>query len=177
MGIGAQSFGGGTATLFLIRRATVERNSWLSEEEFARAWAICQLAPGINLLALTVLIGWRVRGALGIAICLLGLLLPSVSITILLAASYAAIRDVPAVQSALRGVIPATVGFGLALCLNLARPLLVAAHKEGRASLAFAMATLAGSAIWFGLGQPSVLAVLWGAGAAGAAAAWWRVRR
>ncbi|HEX6632163.1 MAG TPA: chromate transporter, partial [Gemmatimonadaceae bacterium] len=70
-----QSFGGGSATLYLIRRAAVTRNRWLTDEEFARYWGICQIAPGINILGLVILIGWRVAGAAGIALALGGLLL------------------------------------------------------------------------------------------------------
>jgi len=35
----------------------VEERGWVEEEEFARFWALCQIAPGINLIALTILIG------------------------------------------------------------------------------------------------------------------------
>src|SRR5438105_7826591 len=84
LGLGLQSFGGGAATLTLIRRAAVEQYGWLSEAEFTRAWALVQIAPGINLLALTILIGRRTLGAKGIALALLGLLLPSVTVTVLL---------------------------------------------------------------------------------------------
>src|SRR5512140_2468221 len=103
-----QSFGGGAATFVLIRRAAVEQEKWITDEDFARFWAICQLTPGINLFALTVLIGRRVRGAWGIAAALAGLLVPSVAITIALTAAYAHIKDLTMVRAAVRGVIPAT---------------------------------------------------------------------
>src|SRR2546427_383152 len=55
--IGAQSFGGGSATLYLIRRETVERHGWLTDDDFSRYWGICQIAPGINILGLVSMIG------------------------------------------------------------------------------------------------------------------------
>lgn len=110
--LGAQSWGGGSATLLMIQREVVERRGWMSPADFARAWAICQIAPGINLLGLTILIGWRLRRASGAAIALLGLLLPSVTLTALLTAIYASFRDEPRADAALRGVVPATVGLG-----------------------------------------------------------------
>src|SRR4051812_17220439 len=76
--IGLQSFGGGSATLFLIRRAAVEQYQWVSPEDFTRDWALVQAAPGINLLCITILIGHRVAGFLGGLASLLGLMLPSV---------------------------------------------------------------------------------------------------
>src|SRR5689334_8246230 len=92
LNIGLQSFGGGTATLYLIRREAVERYAWLTDEEFARSWGICQIAPGINILGLVILIGYRVRGWVGVALALLGLLVPSAAITVVLTAAYAGVE-------------------------------------------------------------------------------------
>src|SRR5499427_10253035 len=93
--IGAQSFGGGSATLYLIRRVAVERHGWLSDDDFIRYWGICQIAPGINILGLVTLIGWRVAGAPGVAVSVAGLLLPSATITVALTAVYASVRQAP----------------------------------------------------------------------------------
>src|SRR5437588_10925558 len=92
---GLHSFGGGATTLTLIRRAVVDRYGWLSEAEFTREWTLCQLAPGINLLALAILIGRRLDGARGIALALVGLLLPSAALTVLITAGYASVQRYP----------------------------------------------------------------------------------
>ncbi len=176
LGIGTQSFGGGAATIYLIRQAVVERRGWLTDAEFTEAWAICQLTPGINLLALTAMIGWRRRGVGGVAASLMGLLLPSASITALIAASYSAIQRLPLIQAAVRGIIPATVGIGLLLSYQLARPYLQASRAQGRGAWLFSVALLLAGALWFGLAQPPVLAVLWGSGALAAAVEWGRRR-
>src|SRR5579872_5446806 len=86
LAVGIQSFGGGAATLALMRRAVVDQHHWLTDELFTRDWAICQVTPGINLIAITILIGRRIASARGILLALIGLLFPSVSITILLTA-------------------------------------------------------------------------------------------
>ena len=72
LSLGSQSFGGGTATLALIRREVVERREWMDDSEFVRDWALCQIAPGINLLGLTILIGRRLRGFPGVVLAQLG---------------------------------------------------------------------------------------------------------
>jgi chromate transporter len=177
VGIGAQSFGGGSATLYLIRRVAVERHGWLTDDEFARYWGICQIAPGINILGLVILIGWRVAGALGVLLALSGLLLPSAAITVALTAMYASIKQAPVVRSALSGVVPATVGLGLLLAYTMVRPLLGAAQREGRASTVVAGALLLGSTLLTALAHAPVLAILWGAGALSALAQWLRVAR
>ena len=175
LGIGAQSFGGGSATLYLIRRAAVERHGWLTDEEFARYWGICQIAPGINILGLVILIGWRVAGALGVAMALSGLLLPSAAITVALTAVYSNIKQASVVRAALSGVVPATVGLGLLLTYSMVGPLLRAAWREGRASTAVTGALLLGSTLATALGHAPVLAVLWGAGGLSALAQWQRM--
>src|SRR5215831_13803944 len=129
--VGAQSFGGGSATLYLMRRVAVERHGWITDEDFTRYWGICQIAPGINILGLVILIGFRVAGAAGAALSLTGLLLPSAAITVALTSIYAGVREMPIVRAAIAGVVPATVGLGLMLGYTMVRPLLDRARSEG----------------------------------------------
>lgn len=155
------SFGGGTATLALIRRAAVEEQGWVTSEEFGRFWGLVQLAPGINLVALTVLLGRRAAGARGIVAALTGLLLPSASLTILLTAVYTHFQHFAVVQAALRGIVPAVAGLGLLTAWQIARPLLISPTRP---------AILLGSALIAGLGTLPVLAILLLGGLFGAAA-------
>ncbi|MBW3622327.1 MAG: chromate transporter [Armatimonadetes bacterium] len=161
--VGCQSFGGGVATLALLHRMAVEQEEWLSEEEFTRDWALSQAAPGINLLALTILIGHRVAGANGILLSLVGLLLPTTAITVVLTASYAHIRHSPVVEAALKGILPATVGLGLLTSWQMIRPLLKESHAEGRGSGAFSLLLLAGCALLSFLRFPVVYILLFAA--------------
>lgn len=175
LSLGLQSFGGGAATLALIRRAAVDRHRWVTEAEFARFWSLVQLAPGINLMALTVLIGKRTAGARGIAPALAGLLLPSAGVTILLTACYQRVQDAPPVRDALHGIIPATVGLGLVTAWQIARPLLD--RRAGRGSFAVSLALLLASMAAAQWGHLPVLVILLGAGMVGAAWAWGRRAR
>jgi chromate transporter len=170
--IGAQSFGGGSATLYLIRRTTVERHGWLTDADLTRYWGICQIAPGINILGLVVLIGWRVDGALGALASLCGLLLPSAAITVALTSIYTGIREMPVVRSAIAGVVPATVGLGLLLSFTMLRPLINDARHNGRGSTLIAVVILLSATIVASLARTPVLAILWGAGAVSAIAQW-----
>jgi chromate transporter len=130
-GIGLQSFGGGASTTFLIQRMFIEKHKWLSMEEFLHLWNLCLLTPGINLVALTVLIGKKLGGARGIVASLAGLLVPSAAITCLLAALFVQIEHIAAVQAVVRGVVPATGGIMLLVGLNFALPLIRKGYKEG----------------------------------------------
>jgi chromate transporter len=170
--VGTQSFGGGSATLYLMRRVAVEQHGWITDEEFTRYWGICQIAPGINILGLVILIGFRVAGTAGALLSLGGLLLPSAAITVALTSIYSSIRDTPVVRAAIAGVVPATVGLGLLLGYTMVRPLINAAQRDGRASTVVAVTLLLGSTFVAALARAPVLAILWGAGALSALAQW-----
>src|SRR5579859_1348291 len=130
-GVGLQSFGGGASTTFLIQRAFIEKYKWLTIEEFLYFWNLCVLTPGINLVALTVLIGRKLGGAWGIVVSLAGLLLPSATITCLITVGFSSIQHLPVVQAILRGVVPATAGIMLLVGLNFALPLIRRSYKTG----------------------------------------------
>jgi chromate transporter len=129
-GIGLQSFGGGASTTLLIQRAFIEKYGWVSSDEFLRLWNLCQLTPGINLIAITILLGKKLGGTRGMLASLAGMLLPSATITCLLAAFFFHVEGVAAVQAALRGVIPATGGIMLVVAYNFARPFIRDARRS-----------------------------------------------
>ncbi|HWE64486.1 MAG TPA: chromate transporter [Chloroflexota bacterium] len=162
-GIGLQSFGGGASTLLLIRREFVEKRSWVEAEELGRFWSLCQFTPGINLIALTILIGRKLGGARGIVASLAGMLLPSATLTCLLAAGFAAVQHSPAVHAILRGVVPATAGIMLVVGLNFALPPVRRAQSEGARSLGFSIALIAISLLALIVLKLSAILVLAGA--------------
>ena len=161
--IGLQSFGGGASTTLLIQRVFIEQRRWLTMEEFLRLWNLCLLTPGINLIALTILLGKKLGGTRGIIASLTGLLLPSAAITCLLAALFVQIEQVPAVQEVLRGVVPATGGIMLLVGLNFARPLIQRAYKAGLWFVLASGALVLASAVVIILLKLSVIVVVLGA--------------
>lgn len=156
----------------LIRRSAVQTHAWMSEEEFNRSWALCQMTPGINLIALTILVGKKVAGFRGAVICLLGLLFPSALITILITAGFLLIRDLPTVKGALKGILPATVGLGLVTACQMAQQPILASWKRGAWQTLFGAFLLVGSALLLWSGKASVIVVLLVAGAIAALENW-----
>jgi chromate transporter len=159
MVLGVQSFGGGTSTFYLIHQACIERG-WLSEEEFVRTWALAQISPGINLLKLTVLVGHRLCGWPGLIAGAIGLLLPSATVTVLMTAGFATIREQPLVQAAMRGILPATIGLSLAMGVQMGQPLLARACREGPVRLAAYLLILAGAGLLLAFTSISPVIVL-----------------
>lgn len=163
LGVGLQSFGGGSSTFYLIHEAC-RRYDWMGEEEFVRSWALAQVTPGINLIKLTILIGNKLRGAAGIAVAVGGLLLPSVFITALMTAGYSAIRSLPIMKAILRGVLPAALGLSLAMGVQMATPLLFRARGEGwmRLGISLGVIVAAGLLLAWNVTSPLVVLLLGG---------------
>jgi chromate transporter len=162
--IGIQSFGGGSSTLYLIHQACIKQG-WLTEDEFVRTWALVQVSPGINLVKLTVMIGHHLRGWSGLVVSMLGLLLPSATATVLMTAGFAAIRNQPAVQAAMKGILPATIGLSLAMSVQMAQPIFTRAYKEGPLRLALHSLILAGAMLLMMVSSISPVLLLLLAGA------------
>ncbi|GCE48370.1 chromate transporter [Thermosporothrix hazakensis] len=129
--IGLQSFGGGASTQLLVQRTFIEKYQWMTMDEFLRFWGMCVTVPGINLIALTILIGRKLGGLGGIVVSLIGMLFPSALITCLLAIGYASIEHLPAMRSIQSGLVPATGGMMLMIGLRFAKLPLQQASKEG----------------------------------------------
>lgn len=172
--VGTFAFGGGNVALGSIRQEFVERRDWIEEGEFARLWALCSASPGINLLCMAILVGRRLGGRRGVLVSLVGMAVPGAAITLLLAAGFVGVSGTAGVKAAMRGVIPATAGLGLASVVRAGWPL----AKEGWAQRGtIRAATVALPVLGFGglfLGVPPVGLLL--GGAAIGAALWWMVR-
>lgn len=165
--IGLQSFGGGASTQLLIWREFTEKRTWLDAAEMARFWSLCLFTPGINLIALTVLIGRKLGGPRGIVASLAGMLLPSATVTCLLAAGFEAVRHSPIVHAVLHGIIPATAGIMAVVGYNFARPIVARERKEGLQPLSISVAIMAASAFMLIAFKLSVVAVLAAVGLVG----------
>ncbi len=129
------SFGGGQKAA--IRRAVVERRTWLSDDEFIEALALAELMPGANLVNLAVFVGHRLRGVRGAAIAVLAVCLPPFVIALGAAYAYFARIDVPLVGAALRGCAAAAVGLTIANAIELTAE----RRRDGPLGLALLAAT------------------------------------
>jgi len=141
--IGMQSFGGGAATFALICEAN-SKYGWMEEDEFIETYAISQVAPGVNLIKLTVLLGKKIRGWSGLLAATAGLVLPTSLITILLTSAYTLIKEQPLVRAAMRGILPATIGLTFYISVSLGIPIFKKARRSGWTALLFTILLLIG---------------------------------
>ena len=119
--IGTQSLGGGSATLYLMRRMLIDGRRWVTAQEFVEDWTLSRLSPGVTLIALTALLGRRIGGRRGVALSIGGLLVPAALITALITGVFSVIAGRPEVMAALAGMGPVTIGMMLGLTVFMAR--------------------------------------------------------
>lgn len=115
------SIGGAIGTAPEMHRYLVEQHHWMTNEQFSASIAIAQAAPGPNILFVAVL-GWGVAGFLGMCVTMLGILLPSTTLTLFAARWGEARRTTRGVQSFVMGMAPLTVGLVMSTGVILAKP-------------------------------------------------------
>ncbi|SDQ92237.1 chromate transporter [Rhizobiales bacterium GAS113] len=131
--------GGANGVLSEAHRQIVEIHGWMSDKDFATAYAIAQAAPGPNVLY-AGLIGWRLAGLSGLATATLGMNGPSSVIAFAVARLRRRYGDHGSVRRASAALIPVAIGLILAAGLTAGR---VATHDLIGAAL-----VLAGAAIY-----------------------------
>lgn len=166
--IGLTSFGGGAITQYLIQENFIYKNQWISAEEYSNIIAMCQIAPGTNIIGYTIIIGKRLAGWPGIAVSLLGLILPSAAITIAITAIYSRFSEIASVQASLRAVFAAIFGIALATNWRNLRPILTKNHRRGPGALAIALLIMFCSVVIYLCLHPPVLVLYLLGGSCGA---------
>lgn len=119
--------GGAITTAPDMHRYLVEQQHWLTESQFRASIAIAQAAPGPNVLFIG-LFGWHVglnaggmaTGLLGMALSLLGALLPSTTLTWMAARWGHRNRELRAVRAFKQGMAPIVIALLVATSWILA---------------------------------------------------------
>ena len=125
--------GGAIATAPDMQRFLVERNGWLTDVQFNASIAIAQAAPGPNVLFIALL-GWNVGlnaggtdgsgwalGLLGAALCMLGIMLPSATLTWLATRWAHRHRERRDVRAFKQGMAPVVIGLVMGTAWVLGR--------------------------------------------------------
>ena len=174
--IGFTSFGGGATTQYLIQEKFIYRRRWLTEEEYAGIIGMCQISPGMNIIAYTIVIGKKLAGWAGIVVSLFGLILPSAAITVTMTVIYASINRLARVNSALRTMFAAVFGISLATSWRNVRPIILKNMKQGPIVFGVTLLVLIGSGVIYILFSPSVI-LLYFLGALCCAVTYWLISK
>jgi len=105
---------GGPSTIFPdIHRYVVEVHQLLTNSQFAELYTLAQVAPGPNVMYVT-LIGWQLAGWAGAAATTLPLLVPAGTLTLFVAHLSERYPDARIGRAVRRGLMPITIGLTLA---------------------------------------------------------------
>lgn len=119
--IGAFTIGGGYAMIPIIQKEVVDKNKWITEEDFLDVLAISQSAPGILAVNISIFLGYRLRGVKGSIAATLGSALPSFAIILLIAMFFAGYQNNPTVVSIFKGIRPVVVSLIAVPMINMAQ--------------------------------------------------------
>jgi len=111
-----QGFGG---VLPVAQRELVERNRWLTRDQFVEMLAISQVLPGPNVVNLALMFGDRAFGLRGAVAALGGMLLAPMFVVLALTALYVRFVEYPMVTGALRGMGAVAAGLVISTGLKL----------------------------------------------------------
>jgi chromate transporter len=145
------SIGGAISTTAEMHRFLVEQNHWLTQTQFNESIALAQAAPGPNVL-FVALMGWHVgmnagsmgAAVLGVAVTMLGILLPSTVVTYAAAQWGHRNRELRAVRAFKQGMAPTVI----ALLLSTSFILATAGGQASRNWPLWLLALASGLVIW-----------------------------
>jgi chromate transporter len=116
--IGATSFGG---VVPYLRSSLVTKRHWIDDKEFVEMLSISQSLPGLNATNMAILVGEKLRGAMGSVAAIIGICLPGAVIMYVVGIFYRNHGDHVWVTAALKGVAAAAVGMVLSTVVGLSK--------------------------------------------------------
>jgi chromate transporter len=119
--LGALGFGGPVALVGYMQRDLVERDKWVSPEEFSQGVALAATLPGPLAAQLAMWIGYLRRGIAGCTVASIGFVGPPFVIVLGIAALYLRFEETTWLRSLFYGVGPAVAALIAEASYRLAR--------------------------------------------------------
>jgi chromate transporter len=163
-----QGFGG---VIAVAQRELVERQRWLTREQFVELLSVGQMLPGPNVVNLSLMFGDRHFGWRGAMAALAGMLALPLVIVLMLASVYGRFDHLPAVQGAMRGMVAVAAGLMLATAIKLLPTL-----RSNALGVPLCATFAATSAVFVAVWHWPLAAVVLGLGTVSVGVAWTRLR-
>ena len=119
--LGTVTFGGGLQSW--IHREIVDRLGWVDEDTFLSGLTVARIVPGANGVNVALYIGFKLRGAMGAAAAVLGLIVPAFCVILCLGYLYRRFGHLAPVHFVLAGLAAAGVGATLTMGIKVGRRL------------------------------------------------------
>jgi chromate transporter len=101
--------GGAPSVLPEMHRYVVEIHGWMTSTQFAELYTLAQVAPGPNVMYVP-LVGWQIAGLPGAIATTIPIMVPSVTLTLLVAHLHARHPKAALGFAMRRGLTPITIG-------------------------------------------------------------------
>ena len=102
-------------------REFVDNRRWLSEREFLTGLALAQAFPGVNVVNISIWIGYRLRGGMGALAAALGMIVPPGIIAIIAVSLFDRLAQYHFIVVLLSGVAAAAIGMSLSMGIRAVR--------------------------------------------------------
>jgi len=119
--IGSVAFGGFMSLISFIEATIVKRYKLISHEEMLDAISLANLLPGPQAVNVVAFVGYRLRGAIGALVATTSIILPSFFLVLALSYFYFQYGDIPALQKAFQGFIPAIAAIVLSVVWRMGK--------------------------------------------------------
>jgi chromate transporter len=119
--MGTFSFGGVYSMLAFFERELVEKQKWLTHEEFIESVAIGQMTPGPPIVNTGICIGYRLKKIKGALATTVGQSFTGTVLAILLAIFYVKSKGNVLLTSVMKGVGAAVVGLLLSIIFKMSK--------------------------------------------------------
>ena len=138
--ISSVTLGGGMAMLPLMDREFVERRKWMTSDEILDVVAVMQSLPGLIVINMAVLIGYRVRGVWGAVVASVGAVLTPFAVIAAIAGAMSALSESPTLDHIFLGVRAGTAALIALSLVKLAKSALTTTLAWTLASVSFVAA-------------------------------------
>src|SRR5215210_5251338 len=108
--LGTIGFGGPVALVGYMHRDLVEKNKWITEDDYKEGLALAQLAPGPLAAQLAIYIGYVHYRIIGATLAGIAFVIPSFLMVIALGYAYVKAGGLPWMQAVFYGIGAAVIG-------------------------------------------------------------------
>lgn len=117
--IGLFTFGGGFSIIAQLEEEFVNKRGWLNKDDLLDMVSVARSLPGIMVINLSVLIGYKLKRVVGAIVCAVGLSTPSVIVLSIVTIFYQQFSSNVYVQRAMVGVRAAVVPIIISAAVSL----------------------------------------------------------
>jgi chromate transporter len=119
--LGALTFGGSVQSW--VHREVVERLGWIDNKAFLSGLTVAQVLPGANPVNIALYVGLKLRGGVGAAVAVVGMVVPAFCVILCLGYFYRGYGHLTVVHFVLAGLAASGVGATLTMGIKVARRL------------------------------------------------------